>query len=220
MKDEYTLGGSHELTAWERDARREHAGLCSNRQSLARTVAFALGLITSSLGIGCGPRQIVPRVAEGVELASITVTSPDFSEGGRIPIDHTCDGKDIVPELVFSSPPENTRSLLLVVDDPDAPNGSFSHMVAFNLSADLRKLPAGTTLEGLGENARFGLNDFSVTHYSGPCPPRGEIHRYRFRVIALDTVLSLPEGASRSQINEAIDGHILGTGTLTGFFGH
>jgi Raf kinase inhibitor-like YbhB/YbcL family protein len=170
--------------------------------------------------IACGKPQIIPRAAPGVQVASITVTSPSFVEGARIPVDHTCDGKELIPELVFSSPPEGTKSLLLIVEDPDAPSGTFTHMVAFNVSPETRKIPAGTELAGAGEAARWGLNDFQVAHYSGPCPPKGEAHRYRFRIVALDTSLKLPEGTPRSQIDEAIDGHIIGEGSLTGQFGH
>jgi Raf kinase inhibitor-like YbhB/YbcL family protein len=175
-------------------------------------LAFALS--------ACGKQQLVPRAAPGVQLASITVTSPAFSEGGRIPVDHTCDGKDIIPELVLSSPPENTKSLVLYVEDPDTPTGTFTHMIAFNIPPDTRKIPSGTDLTNVGEAARFGLNDFKVAHYSGPCPPKGEAHRYRFRVLALDTTLNLPEGTPPGQIAEAIDGHIIGEGMLTGHFGH
>jgi Raf kinase inhibitor-like YbhB/YbcL family protein len=182
-------------------------------------LTFLLALSTTAL-LACGKPQIVPRYAPGAQAASITVTSPSFAEGARIPVDHTCDGKELIPELVLSSPPENTKSLVLVVEDPDAPAGTLVHMVAFNVSPDLRKLPSGTELTGAGDAARFGLNDLSVAHYSGPCPPKGEAHRYRFRVVALDTVLKLPEGTPRGQIDEAIDGHIIGEGMLTGHFGH
>ncbi|MBX3206880.1 MAG: YbhB/YbcL family Raf kinase inhibitor-like protein [Labilithrix sp.] len=187
----------------------------------SRTTALAVLASVSLLALGgCGKPRIIPRVASGVRLASITVTSPSFSDGSRIPVDHTCDGKDLMPELVLSSPPENTRSLLLLVEDPDAPNGTFTHMALFNVSPDVRKLPGGAEPTGAGEAARFGLNDFQVAHYSGPCPPRGEAHRYRFRVVALDNVLDLPEGAPIARIEEAIDGHIIGEGMLTGHFGH
>lgn len=172
-----------------------------------------------SLALACGKPQLVPRSAPGVRVATITVTSPSFTEGGRIPVDHTCDGKDLIPELVLSSPPDGTKSLVLVVDDPDASAGVFTHMVAFNVSPETRKLPSGTELGAAGDGARFGLNDFSDARYSGPCPPKGEAHRYRFRVLALDTVLKLPEGTPRGQIDEAIDGHIIGEGSLTGQFG-
>ncbi|MBX3227774.1 MAG: YbhB/YbcL family Raf kinase inhibitor-like protein [Labilithrix sp.] len=180
-----------------------------------RIALLALVVVTA-----CGKPQLVPRAAPGVVVASITVTSPSFTEGGRIPVDCTCDGKEVMPELVISSPPEGTKSLVVTVDDPDASSGVFVHMVAFNLSPDLRKLESGTELTNAGEGARFGLNDFSVAHYSGPCPPKGEAHRYRYRVTALDTMLNLSEGTPRSQIDEAIDGHILGEGVLSGHFGH
>lgn len=189
--------------------------------SILRRTLFAAGIaLVLVVGSACGKPQITPRAAPGIHVASITVTSPSFAEGARIPVDHTCDGKELIPELVLSSPPGNTKSLVLFVEDPDAPNGTFVHMVAFNLSPDLHKLPSGTELANAGDAARFGLNDFNVAHYSGPCPPKGEAHRYRFRIVALDTVLALPEGTPRSQIDEAIDGHILGEGSLTGHFGH
>lgn len=181
---------------------------------------FALLCTMLAGSVACGKPQIVPRAAPGVRLSSITVTSPSFGEGGRIPVDFTCDGKDVIPELVFSAPPEKTQSLVFYVEDPDAPSGTFVHMVAFNLPPDLHRLQSGTDLAGAGEGARFGLNDFNVAHYSGPCPPKGEAHRYRYRVVAVDTVLKLPEGTPHGQIDEAIDGHILGEGTLTGQFGH
>ena len=188
---------------------------------LSSTALHVAGFVLSlALAPACGKPQIIPRSAPGVRVSSITVTSPAFAEGARIPVDHTCDGNDLIPELILSSPPENTKSLVIYVEDPDASAGTFVHMVAFNVSPDLRKLPSGTELTNTGDNARFGLNDFNVAHYSGPCPPRGEAHRYRFRVVALDTVLALPEGAPRSQVDEATDGHIIGEGWLTGHFGH
>lgn len=177
-------------------------------------------LLLASTVAACGKPQIIPRAAPGASMSTITVTSPAFAEGTRIPIDHTCDGKDLMPELVLSSPPEGTKSLVVIVEDPDAPSGTFTHMVAFNVSPDTRKLAGGAELTGAGDAARFGLNDFQAAHYSGPCPPRGEAHRYRFRVIAIDTMLKLPEGAPRGQIDEGIDGHILGEGSLSGHFGH
>lgn len=169
-----------------------------------------------ALLISCGTPQIVPKTAPGVQLASITVTSPVFTEGARIPVDATCDGEDKMPELVLSSPPDGTKALVLYVEDPDVPSGTFTHMVAFNVPAEARKLPAGE----LASPAAYGTNDFRVPRYSGPCPPKGEAHRYRFRVVAVDVLLKLPEGASKAQVDQAIDGHILGEGSLTGQFGH
>ena len=183
---------------------------------------LTLLLIAAALACGaCGKPPIEPRYAPSVTKAStITVTSRSFTDGSRIPVDHTCDGSDLMPEIVLSSPPEGTRSLVLFVEDPDASAGTFTHMIAFNLSPELRKLPASQDLATAGEAARFGLNDFGAPRYSGPCPPKGEAHRYRFRVVAIDKMLELREGAPRSAIDEAIDQHILGEGVLMGHFGH
>jgi Raf kinase inhibitor-like YbhB/YbcL family protein len=183
-------------------------------------MSLRFDVLLVALLVACGKPQIVPRTAPGVQLASITVTSPTFGEMGRIPVDFTCDGKELMPEIVLSSPPDGTKSLVVLVDDPDAPSGTFTHMVAFDLAPETRKIPTGSELAGVGEAARFGLNDFQVARYSGPCPPKGEAHRYRFRVVALDVMLKLPEGAPRSQVDERMDGHILGEGGLTGQFGH
>lgn len=189
-----------------------------------RTTPFALS-ISVLLGLvapaACGrPPLPEPRYAPGASRASITVTSPVFGEGGRIPVDHTCDGTDVMPELVLSAPPEHTKSLVIYVEDPDASAGLFTHMIAFNVNPDIHRLPSAQDLKAAGENARYGLNDFQGARYQGPCPPKGEGHRYRFRVVALNSTLALPEGAPRSQIDEATDGHILGEGVLTGHFGH
>jgi Raf kinase inhibitor-like YbhB/YbcL family protein len=171
------------------------------------------------LPAACGKPPMEPRYARGGG-ARITVTSPAFTEGTRIPVDYTCDGTDVMPDLVLSSPPENTKSLVVYVEDPDASGGSFTHMVAFNLSPDLRKIPSAPDLAAAGEAARFGVNDLGGVRYQGPCPPKGEVHRYSFRVFALDTMLKLPEGAPRSNVDAAMDAHILGEGALTGHFGH
>ena len=181
-------------------------------------LASAFALV---LAAGCGKPPIEPRYAPGAgQGASITVTSRSFREGARIPVDHTCDGSDVMPELVLSSPPENTKSLVVYVEDSDASGGPFTHMVVFNLAPELRKLPSAPELGAAGEAARFGANDFGGVRYQGPCPPKGEAHRYRFRVFALDALLTLPEGASRSKVDGGMDGHILGEGSLMGHFGH
>lgn len=169
--------------------------------------------------VACQKPALVPRAAPGVaQLASITVTSSAFGDGGRIPVDHTCDGSDAMPPLTLSSPPEGTKSLAIVVEDPDAPSGTFTHLLAYDLPPETSRLSGDFTKDA--EGAHIGLNDFQVTRYSGPCPPRGEVHRYRFRVVALDAALKLAEGANRAQFDAAIDGHLLGEGSLTAYFGH
>jgi Raf kinase inhibitor-like YbhB/YbcL family protein len=179
-----------------------------------RTLALCLLLAA------CEKPAIQPRFSPNATGASITVTSPAFTDGSRIPVDFTCDGKEAMPDLVLSQPPEGTKSLVIIVDDPDASAGVYTHMIAFNVAPETTKVPGGMDLTGVGDAARFGLNSGGGARYAGPCPPKGEGHRYRFRVIALDTMLKLPEGAPKSQIDEGMDGHILGEGSLMGHFGH
>lgn len=186
-----------------------------------RSLLLPLAPVVLLVLLACGKPQLEPRYAPGVARpATITVTSRSFTDGTRMPVDHTCDGSDVMPELLLSSPPENTKSLVLYLEDPDAASGTFTHLIAFNLSPELRRLPSAPDLVAAGEAARFGLNDFGGVRYQGPCPPKGELHRYRFRVLALDAMLPLQEGASRAQVDQATDGHILGEGGLMGHFGH
>jgi len=159
-----------------------------------------------------------PSPPPGMTVATIAVTSHAFSEGGPIPVDHGCDGKDTFPGVIWSAPPPGTRSLTLIVDDPDAPGGTFTHFIAFNLSPDLRALREGT--DPGKEGARLGRNGFDAIGYNGPCPPKGEEHHYRFTLYALDTQLRASEGAKRNDIEQSMNGHLLGQGTLTGRFGH
>lgn len=187
----------------------------------AALVIAALGGLGIAAG-ACNTKQMIqPRYAASAgQGGSITVTSKAFTEASRIPVDNTCDGSDLRPDLTFSSAPPGTKSLVLYLEDPDAPGGLFTHLIAFNLSPELTSLPSGQDLAPAGEAARFGLNDFGAVRYNGPCPPKGEGHRYRFRVVALDTMLKLDEGANRTQVDTATDGHLLGEGSLTGHFAH
>lgn len=173
----------------------------------------AIGLLSLA---ACAKEIAPPRYAAGRGADSITVTSPAFGPNGRIPIDHTCDGAEQLPELVLSSPPTGTASLVLLVEDPDADGGVFTHMILFDVSPEIHKVSIGADLAALGPNARFGLNDFNATHYSGPCPPKGEPHRYRYRVVAVDRRLDLPDGATKEQVYGAMDGHVLAQGQLAG----
>ncbi|MDB4944996.1 MAG: hypothetical protein JWP97_4530 [Labilithrix sp.] len=185
------------------------------RRSPLLSVAIASGMLA------CSSPPPAPRHAPGVGTpATITVTSKAFAEGSLIPVDHTCDGADVMPDLTFSSPPEGTRSLALYVEDRDAPSGVFTHLVMWNLSPEVTAIARDPDLTNAGEGVRVGVNDYGGVRYTGPCPPKGEGHRYRFRIVALDAMLKLEAGASRREVDAATDGHILGEGRLMGRFAH
>lgn len=140
------------------------------------------------------------------------LSSTAFSEGGPIPRRYTCDGEDVSPPLAVEEIPAGARSLALVVEDPDAPRGTWDHWLALDLPV-LAAIPEGA--EGLGVP---GVSSWGRTGYGGPCPPSGR-HRYVFTVYAVDTVLGLGEGASKGELRSAVEGHVLSVATLTGVYG-
>lgn len=146
---------------------------------------------------------------------SMIITSPAFQHNGPIPSTYTCDGKDLAPPLTFSEIPVGTQSLALIVDDPDAPRGTWVHWLAWNLPATTTILPEGGALpEGVIE----GTTDFGRTGYGGPCPPSGT-HRYFFKLYALNVPgLSLPSSALKSDLERALQGHTLVTAELVGLY--
>lgn len=150
---------------------------------------------------------------------ALSISSLVFQEGEGIPAKYSCEGQDISPPLAWGEPPADTNSFALIVDDPDAPGRVFTHWVLFNLSAGSRELPeAVPTQPQLSSGALQGKNDFGKTGYGGPCPPPGRPHRYQFTLYALDQLLDLKPGASKQQVLEAMQGHILGQGQLTGTY--
>lgn len=142
-----------------------------------------------------------------------TLRSDAFEHGQPIPAQHSCDGQDRSPPLSWSEPPPDTRSLALVVDDPDAPGGTFTHWLAWGIDP-----PGG----GLGEGERVpreGRNDFGNTGYGGPCPPPGHgVHHYSFRLAALDSELDLAAGAGKQELEQALAGHVLTVAELIGTY--
>ena len=147
---------------------------------------------------------------------SLTITSTAFAPEGAIPTLYTCDGKDRSPPLAWSGVPAGTRSLALIVDDPDA--RGWVHWIAWNIPFTASRLPENVA-QGmtLPDGTRQGLNDFGKIGYGGPCPPSG-IHRYSFRILALDTLLDLAPGAERYELVKAIGSHVLEEARLTGSF--
>jgi Raf kinase inhibitor-like YbhB/YbcL family protein len=147
------------------------------------------------------------------------LTSSAIRAGQAIPAIHSCDGEDRSPDLAWSEIPVQTRSFALVVDDPDAPRGTWVHWVLFNLPADAIELSAGVPrAPELPSGARQGVNDSGDIGYGGPCPPAGAPHRYFFRLYALDCTLNLPPGVNRSDLDAAMTGHILADATLMGTY--
>lgn len=141
---------------------------------------------------------------------AIKITSTAFAEGEMIPRKYTCDGDDISPPLQISDVPENTKSLALIMDDPDAPVGVWDHWIVFNIPASISQINEGEEPQGV-----LGKNSWGRTGYGGPCPPSGT-HRYFFKIYALDTMLNLDAGASKKEVIRAMEGHILAEGQLMG----
>jgi len=164
---------------------------------------------------GCESREQPLKEGEMV----LAVSSPAFQEGSKIPTKYTCDGQDVSPALTWGESPVETQSFALIVDDPDAPVGVFTHWVIFNIPSDSRQLAeAIPTQAQLPSGALQGKNDFGRIGYGGPCPPSGRPHRYRFTVYALDQSLDLDAGASKKQVIGAMREHILAQGQLTGTY--
>jgi Raf kinase inhibitor-like YbhB/YbcL family protein len=147
---------------------------------------------------------------------AIKVTSSAFKDGEIIPKQYTCDGNDISPPLTWSGAPQETKSIALICDDPDAPMGTWVHWVLFNLPPASNALPAEVSSARVLDNgAKHGKNDFRRFGYGGPCPPGGT-HRYYFKVYALDSVLDLDPGITKADLVKAMQGHIIAEGQLMG----
>jgi len=150
---------------------------------------------------------------------AFTLTSSDFQNGGDIPQKFTCKGADVSPELSWTNPPAGTRSFTLIADDPDAPAGTWTHWVLFDLPAQTITLPEGVAkVDEVPDGGRQGRNDFRKIGYGGPCPPPGKPHRYFFKLYALDKALNLKPGASKQEVEQAMQGHVLGQAELVGRF--
>jgi Raf kinase inhibitor-like YbhB/YbcL family protein len=182
---------------------------------LALSALLVLGMEGAGCQTATGPQPSAPL---GGSVSSITVTSKSVPSDQQIPVDFSCDGKDVSPQLTWSAPPEGTKALVIIVNDPNAGSGTFTHWIVINLAPDLLSLAEGADPGTMG--AKIGLNDFKNTRYNGPCPPRGSMHKYQYRVYAADYVLPLGEGASRADVDAALAGHVLGAGEFTALFSH
>lgn len=143
------------------------------------------------------------------------ITSPVFQNNSYLLAKYTCDGENINPPLQIKEVPTGTQSLILIVDDPDAPGGTFLHWLVWNINPNTSVIVIEENSLPLG--AKQGRNDFGKNNYSGPCPPFGT-HRYFFKIYALDKKLDLPEGANLNQIRQAIQDHLLDEAQLVGLY--
>jgi len=149
-------------------------------------------------------------------MGKIVLKSSVFENGKFIPQKYTCDGEDISPQLKWSNFPKETKSFVLICDDPDAPMGTWDHWILFNIPANITSLEKNFDIKNNNiDKLKAGRNDFGKKNYGGPCPPDGT-HRYFFRIFALNKFIDLEEGVSKKEVLNAIDGHVLDDGELMG----
>jgi Raf kinase inhibitor-like YbhB/YbcL family protein len=151
---------------------------------------------------------------------TLELTSPAFSHGATIPDKYTCDGPDVSPPLAWKNAPANTKSFALVMEDPDAPGGTFSHWVIYDLPSSVTYLPEGVAKQDIVRmGGKVGRNDFGKETYGGSCPPPGRPHRYNFYLYALSDILNLPAGATRQQLFARIQKGVVADAVLMGRYG-
>ena len=178
-------------------------------------------LIAAAFTIGCAIAIATNRPhAEG--KMPFTLRSTAFANGDAIPVKYTCEGEDLSPPLKWEGVPEHTHSLVLIVDDPDAPDPkaprmTWVHWVLYNIPPDATGLPEGVISGSLPSGTKEGLNDWKRAGYGGPCPPIGR-HRYSHRLYALDTVLKGMHKPTKSKVEAAIRGHIIAKAELVGTY--
>ncbi len=149
---------------------------------------------------------------------SFILSSSAFKNKETIPDEYTCAGENCSPPLLWKNVPSNAKSLVLIVDDPDAPNRTWVHWVVFNIPIEIEGFEANLQNNtNINKKLNFGKNDFKTQRYGGPCPPSGT-HRYFFKLYALDCTLKNPSGSTKAEIENAMEGHILGIAELIGLF--
>jgi len=165
-------------------------------------------LFLVALVMGCTS----PGTGEDLAMGTFTLTSSAFSNNGRIPDVYTCKGQDINPPLSLQGIPQGAKSFVLIMDDPDAPMGTWDHWVVWNIPPTTTEIHEGEEPQGVA-----GKNSWGRTGYGGPCPPSGT-HRYVFKLYALDTMLNLKKGETKREVEQAMQGHILAQTQLVGLY--
>jgi Raf kinase inhibitor-like YbhB/YbcL family protein len=186
------------------------------RQFLDRFGRYSVGAIALSLA-ACDSDSRRSSPTKPLEVSgTMKLESPFISPNDLILMPYTCDGKDLSPPLQWHDPPSCTQSFALICDDPDTPFGTFVHWVLFDIPADVRQLPEGLPNQAkLSNRGTQGKSDFGKLGYGGPCPPGG-IHRYFFKLYALDRQLDLDAGVTKAKLIRAMEGHILAQAELIG----
>lgn len=184
------------------------------KNSILITLVIVFGIISGILVSGFNKKTFQPLNRSPVQPkgGQMKITSV-FENNGQIPSKYTCDGQDLAPELTISDIPTGTKELVLIVDDPDAPVGTFVHWVLYNIPANTAKIDE----KNLPQGVKQGFSDFRRNGWGGPCPPNGE-HRYFFKLYAINKTLDLPEGASKSKVENAIKGHVIEQVQLIGLY--
>jgi Raf kinase inhibitor-like YbhB/YbcL family protein len=150
---------------------------------------------------------------------SFTLRSDAFNHGHSIPAHNTCDGQGLSPQLTWIDPPAGTRAFVLIVDDPDAPSGLFTHWIVCNIPPNIHTLPESTPgATAFPQGVVEGRNGFGDIGYGGPCPPKGNAHHYRFTLYALDAPIGVKHGVTKEQVLDAMRGHILDQTKLEGTY--
>jgi Raf kinase inhibitor-like YbhB/YbcL family protein len=186
-----------------------------------RRLALGVAVAVIGLSAACGgdDDEAAPEPVEtAASVPGFVFAASGVADGAPIDPRYTCDGDDVSPALAWEGVPSGAAELALVVDDPDAPGGTFTHWLVYGLDPGVTELPEAVPKDAdvAGPPAlRQGMNDMETAGYGGPCPPAGEEHRYVFRLLALDEALGLPDAASRDEVLAALEGHVLGEARLT-----
>jgi Raf kinase inhibitor-like YbhB/YbcL family protein len=183
---------------------RECAGVVKAVAATGLLFAFVCGILTAA-----------ERPAKG----AFQLQSTAFGEGGFIPQKYTCSGENVSPALSWTDVPAGTKSLVLIVSDPDAPSGTWIHWIVYDLPASIRRLPEGLPKAGdIEGGGRQGTSSFQEVGYGGPCPPPGDAHHYHFTLFALNARLGLQAGATREQVDRAMKGRVIAKAELVGLY--
>jgi Raf kinase inhibitor-like YbhB/YbcL family protein len=174
---------------------------------------FLFTLALAAALFGCAQKQEQVDVRETLTISNMKIISTAFGDGGNIPSKYTCDGQDVNPPLTISEVPEGAKSLVLIVDDPDAPAGDWVHWTMWNIPVTTSEIPEGSVPAG----ATVGLTDFGKNAWGGPCPPSG-VHHYNFKLYALDAELNIDASSKKKDLEKVMGPHVIAEITLTGIY--